>query len=82
MVGAPGNHDSVPLCVLGKPVDYFPVRPGDRIEECPLRCERLSEGVVELFAGKRRSIRAEASHLGKEGRTIALILYDACRLER
>ena len=82
VVGAPGNHDSVPLCVLGKPVDYLPVRLCDRVEECPLRCERLFEDVVEFFAGKRRAVRAEASHLGKECREVVLVLCNARHFER
>ena len=81
MIGAPGNHDSVPLCVLGKPVDHLPIRSCDRIEEFPLRRERLFKGAVEFFAGKRCAVRAEASHLGKERREVVHILGNARHLE-
>ena len=82
MVRAPGNHNGVPPRILGKPVDHLLVCSGDRIEEFPLRCKRLFEGVVELFSRKRRAVRAEASHLGKECREVVLVLCNARHFER
>ena len=38
-------------------------------------------GAVEFFAGKRRAVRAEASHLGKERREVVHILGNARHLE-